>query len=175
MFPTPHAGGINTPGVSTSWEGDDENLLQDAFSKQPVTPGFLSSSANDPPPSTTSKYLSGHNANTPRVFFKDQLTETFDFQNGSRDVSNETPFTNMLSMTPCRSKAVTGSGPHRIRGNAMAEERDNLLSTAILDTPRSPKVGNIQDIDQSLHHIDACIKSPLNFGSPNMKESPMRR
>lgn len=53
-------------------------------------------------------------------------------------------------------------------------DRDNLLSTAILATPKSPKY-NKADMDQSLHHIDACIKSPLDFGSPNMKELNMKR
>jgi hypothetical protein len=89
---------------------------------------------------------------------------------------------------------VTGSGRERNRGNATLEERgklcfavresaclqislyapnvcppDNLLSTAILATPKSPKFGKGGDIDQSLHHIDACIKSPLDFGSPTMR------
>jgi hypothetical protein len=46
---------------------------------------------------------------------------------------------------------------------------DNLLSTAILATPKSSLGSSFKsgvNLDQSLHHIDACIKSPLDFGSP---------
>mmetsp|Transcript_30601 Transcript_30601/g.57313 ORF Transcript_30601/g.57313 Transcript_30601/m.57313 type:complete len:375 (+) Transcript_30601:2-1126(+) len=168
--------------VGTIWEGDDAKMLHDAFSKQaydgsnpPVTPGFLSSSSTSiskAPPSTATKFM--NSVSTPRVFFKEQLTETIDLNGAKATSTNETPFTSGMA-TPCRSKAVTGSGPDRIRGNPMVEDRDMLLSTAMLDTPKSPKLpGNIHDIDQSLHHIDACIKSPLNFGSPNLKESPLR-
>ena len=49
---------------------------------------------------------------------------------------------------------------------------DQLLSTAILNTPKStqgPLFGGGIDLDQSLHHIDACIKSPLDFGSPQIE------
>jgi hypothetical protein len=70
---------------------------------------------------------------------------------------------------------VTVSGHDRLRGIQLDDERDNLLSTAFLDTPKSAKSGSMQDMDQSLHHIDACIKSPLNFGSPNLKGSPLRQ
>ena len=173
---TPQAALSGTPGLGPNWGLDDATLLHDPFSKQtfggtnpPFTPKF-SGAANttEAPPSTTTKFIAS-NLNTPRVFFKDQLTETLDFNKAS------TPFATGLSMTPGRSKAVTGSGPDRVRGgNPMDEERSNLLSTAFLDTPKSTKAGKMQDIDQSLHHIDACIKSPLQFGSPTMKASPLR-
>jgi hypothetical protein len=166
--------------MNAHWEGEEAGLLHDPFCKNsfegvnpPVTPAFLAKESGmipDAPPSTTTKFIS-NNVNTPRVFFKDQLTETFDFQNADKAL---TPFTTRLATTPARLKAVTGSGPERLRGNGSDDERDILLSTAFLDTPKSPKMGNIQDIDQSLHHIDACIKSPLNFGSPTMKGSPLR-
>ena len=172
---TPQAALSGTPGLGPNWGLDDATLLHDPFQKQtfgganpPFTPK-LSGTGNitEAPPSTTTKFIAS-NLNTPRVFFKDQLTETLDFAKAS------TPFATGLSATPARSKAVTGSGPDRIRGNPMDEERNNLLSTAFLDTPKSTKAGKMQDIDQSLHHIDACIKSPLNFGSPTMKGSPLR-
>lgn len=91
---------------------------------------------------------------------------------------HKTPFTNELATTPGRTKnkigLVTGSGRERVvRCNAttMADEKDNLLSTAILATPKSTKIGSIHDIDHSLHHIDVySLKSPLNFGSPIMKQ-----
>jgi hypothetical protein len=180
MYPTPQANKSDTPGMGSNWGSDETTLLRDTFSKNafggsnpPVTPGFMGTSSGslpEAPPSTTTKFINS-NVNTPRVFFKDDLTETYDFRNSTKAA---TPFTSSLVLTPARSKAVTGSGPDRIRVNALDEERDNLLSTAFLDTPKSPKIGNIQDMDQSLHHIDACIKSPLNFGSPNIKGSPMR-
>jgi hypothetical protein len=136
--------------------------------------------------STRNAHTSSHFPNTPRfdtdaamsrVFFKDQLTEHMQFRNSALN-AEELPYAiGGSTLTPGRPKSsgrVTGSRPDRIRGNAMMEEGDHLLSTAILDTPKSPKVGNIQDLDQSLHHIDACIKSPLSFGSPTMKASPLR-
>ena len=49
---------------------------------------------------------------------------------------------------------------------------EQLLSTAMLTTPKStqgPLFGSGVDLDQSLHHIDACIKSPLDFGSPQIE------
>jgi hypothetical protein len=72
--------------------------------------------------------------------------------------------------TPSRKGAgiVTGSGRERSRSNATFEERDSLLSTAIFNTPKSPAFSSGHDVDQSLHHIDACIKSPLDFGSPTV-------
>ncbi|KAG7342253.1 Myb-like DNA-binding protein [Nitzschia inconspicua] len=180
MYPTPQAARTNSPLLGHEWEGEETDLLHDPFTKSsfegvnpPVTPRYFlnpSGTLLDAPPSTTTKFICS-NVNTPRVFFKDQLTETFDFQNGDKTA---TPFTNRLGTTPARLKAVTGSGPDRLRGHQVDDERDILLSTAFLDTPKSPKSGNVQDIDQSLHHIDACIKSPLNFGSPNMKASPLR-
>lgn len=175
-----------TPGFSSNWGGEDAKMLRDAFSKgysginPSVTPGFMTSNA------TRNTHAASHYANTPRfdadtaasrVFFKDQLAEPMDYRSSILH-TEETPFASSGStMTPGRSKAsglVTCSGPDRIRVNAMMEDGDHLLSTAILDTPKSPKVGNIQDLDQSLHHIDACIKSPLHFGSPTMKGSPLR-
>jgi len=166
LLPTPQQ--TSTPGIY--------KLLQESFSE-----GYVVSSTS------SSKSYTAH---TPRVCFKDQLTEKVDLHNDTTTTTKikreneETPFTNELATTPGRSKnhigLVTGSGPERIRGNAtMIDDRDNLLSTAILATPKSPKMGNIQEIDQSLHHIDAysMIKSPLNFGSPIMKaaaRSPLR-
>jgi len=148
--------------MCTSWGGEDAKLLQETFSKDYVI-------------SSTSSIRSG-TGHTPRVYFKDQVSE-----NSGKE---ETPFLNTLATTPGRTKRhvglVTGSGPGRTRGNStLADDRDNLLSTAILATPKSPKIGSIQDTDQSLHHIDAysMTKSPLNFGSPVMKaaaHSPLR-
>lgn len=157
LLPTPSK--TSTPGMCTTWGGDDAKLLQETFSKD-----------------------------TPRVCFKDQLAENLVFPvSGQKDKhsKDETPFTNILTTTPGRSKShiglVTGSGRGRSRGNSAADDgRDCLLSTAILATPRSPKIGGMLDIDQSLHHIDAysMAKSPMNFGSPIMKapapNSPMR-
>jgi len=167
LMPTPKQ--TSTPGMCTTWGGDDAKLLHDTFSK-----GYISSS----------KATTGH---TPRVFFKDGLNEEtslLDSNTKARDANEETPFRRDLTTTPGRTKSrvgvVTGSGRDRSRGNsAISDDRDNLLSTAILATPGSPKSGSIQDIDQSLHHIDAysVIKSPLHFGSPIMKtaaQSPMR-
>jgi hypothetical protein len=164
LYPTPQQTS-STPGISTNWGGEDAKLLHDTFSN-----GHAVCSAS-------SKSNITH---TPRVFFKDQLTENFDPQsdnktNRSRSVNEETPFTNELATTPGRTKSniglVTGSGRERVRGSTtMIDERDNLLSTAILATPKSFKIGSIQDIDHSLHHIvDFSIKSPLHFGSPIMK------
>mmetsp|Transcript_13602 Transcript_13602/g.27405 ORF Transcript_13602/g.27405 Transcript_13602/m.27405 type:complete len:769 (+) Transcript_13602:87-2393(+) len=168
LVPTPKQ--TSTPGMCTSWGGDDAKLLHDTFSK-----GYVSSTKS----STT---------HTSRVFFKDELTEQpnlFEAGTKVKHENEETYFESDLTTTPGRTKSrvgvVTGSRRERIRGNAtMVDDRDNLLSTAILATPKSPKVGSIQDIDQSLHHIDAysVIKSPLHFGSPIMKaaaRSPMRR
>jgi hypothetical protein len=181
MYPTPQAARTHTPLLKGHWDGDEASLLHDSFSRsafgaanQLSTPGFSTYRSGvppDAPPSTTTKFANG-NVNTPRVFFKDQLTETFDFQNS---VSASTPFTSRLVTTPKRLKAVTVSGHNRLRGVPLDEERDNLLSTAFLDTPKSIKSASMQDMDQSLHHIDACIKSPLNFGSPNLKGSPLRQ
>jgi hypothetical protein len=181
MYPTPQAPSTHTPLLNGHWGGEDASLLHDPFSRStfggvnpPATPGFLTISSgmhSDAPPSTTTKFING-NLNTPRVFFKDQLTETFDFQNSE---TTSTPFTSRMVTTPKRMKAVTVSGHDRLRGIPLDEERENLLSTAFLDTPKSAKSGSIQDMDQSLHHIDACIKSPLNFGSPNLKGSPLRQ
>lgn len=72
--------------------------------------------------------------------------------------------------TPSRKGAglVTGSGRERSRSNAIFEERDSLLSTAIFNTPKSPVFSSGHDVDQSLHHIDACIKLPLDYGSPTV-------
>lgn len=171
-FPT----GTPQPMTSTfsSWSGDEDTFSNSVFGglNTSVSSGLScrAGELSDAPLFSTTKFISG-TANTPRVFFKDQLTETFDFHNTAEA---STPFANSLALTPARSKAVTGSGPNRLRVSAMEEDRENLLSTAFLDTPKSPKMGNIHDIDQSLHHIDACIKSPLNFGSPNMKGSPLR-
>ncbi|VEU42547.1 unnamed protein product [Pseudo-nitzschia multistriata] len=165
LIPTPNKS--STPGMCTSWGGDDAKLLHDTFSK-----GYVSSSKSS-------------SANTPRVFFKDDLTEQsilLDSGTKVKHTNEETPFQSDFTMTPGRPKSrigvVTGSGRERIRG-AMVDERDNLLSTAILATPKSPKSGNVQEIDHSLHHIDAysVIKSPLHFGSPIVKaaaRSPMR-
>jgi hypothetical protein len=181
MYPTPQAARTHTPLLKGHWGGEEASLLHDSFSRsafgvanQLATPGFSTFRSGvppDAPPSTTTKFTNG-NVNTPRVFFKDQLTETFDFQNS---VSASTPFTSRLVTTPKRLKAVTVSGHNRLRGAPLDEERDNLLSTAFLDTPKSIKSASMQDMDQSLHHIDACIKSPLNFGSPNLKGSPLRQ
>ncbi len=166
LLPTPSK--TSTPGISTTWGGEDAKLLQDTFSK-----GY---------PSCTKSDL-GH---TPRVYFKDQLSDNVfhDSAHKGKNSKEETPFSNILTTTPGRSKShiglVTGSAHGRSRGNSTGvDDRDCLLSTAILATPRSPKIGSIQDIDQSLHHIDAysMAKSPLNFGSPIMKaaaSSPMR-
>ena len=155
LLPTPKQ--TSTPGMCTSWGGEDAKLLQETFSKDYA---ISSVSSN----------------RSARVYFKDQVSE-----NSGKE---ETPFLNTLATTPGRTKRhvglVTGSGPGRTRGNStLADDRDNLLSTAILATPKSPKIGSIQDTDQSLHHIDAysMTKSPLNFGSPVMKaaaHSPLR-
>ena len=171
LIPTPQQ--TSTPGMCTNWGGEDAKLLQETFSK-----GYAVCSTS------SSKSCTAH---TPRVYFKDQITEKADhYDTGTKNKhTNEgTPYTNELTTTPGRTKShiglVTGSGPERIRVNAtIVDDRDNLLSTAILATPKSPKMGNIQEIDQSLHHIDAysMIKSPLNFGSPIMKaaaRSPLR-
>lgn len=172
MLPTPKQ--TSTPGMCTSWGGDDAKLLHETFSK-----GYAVCSTS------SSKSVTGHH---PRVCFKDHLSENADLHDddglGSKLAKDETPFTNMLTTTPGRTKShiglVTGSGPERTRGNSTGvDDRDNLLSTAILATPKSPKIGSIQDIDQSLHHIDAysMTKSPMNFGSPIMKSgvrSPLR-
>lgn len=174
-----------TPGFSSNWGGEDAKLLRDAFSKGygginvSVTPGFMTSN------STKNAHASLHYLNTPRfeadfaasrVFFKDQI-DHMDFRNSFLN-AEDTPYAvDDSTMTPGRPKSsglVTGSGPDRIRANVMMEDGNHLLSTAILDTPKSPKVANLLDLDQSLHHIDACIKSPLNFGSPTMKSSPLR-
>ena len=164
LLPTPNK--TSTPGLTTSWGGDDAKLLQETFAK-----GYPSCTKSD----------SGH---TPRVYFKDQLSDFHEAIQKSKHSKEETPFSNILTTTPGRAKShiglVTGSGRGRARGNSTGvDDRDCLLSTAILATPRSPKIGSIQDIDQSLHHIDAysIAKSPLNFGSPIMKgaaSSPMR-
>jgi hypothetical protein len=176
-----------TPGFSSTWGGEDAKLLQDTFSKGygginvSVTPGFMTSN------STKNAQTSLHYSNTPRfdadavttrVFFKDQLTDNdMDFRSTFLN-AEFTPYgMDSSTMTPGRPKSsslVTGSGPGRIRGNAMMEDGEHLLSTAIFDTPKSPKNANLLDLDQSLHHIDACIKSPLTFGSPAMKSSPLR-
>lgn len=156
--------------MCTSWSGDDAKLLEETLSK-----GY-------PVSASSSKSGAGH---TPRVYFKDQLSENLDFHDeGSKLAKDETPFNNILTTTPGRTKGhiglVTGSGRERTRANSTGvDEGDMLLSTAFLATPKSPKIGSIQDIDQSLHHIDAysMTKSPLNFGSPIMKaaaRSPMR-
>jgi hypothetical protein len=177
FLPTPNKQ-ISTPGMCINWGGDDAKLLQETFSK-----GYGSASATKS-----------------RVCFKDQLSESV----GSKLGKEETSFSNILTTTPGRTKShvgglVTGSGRERARGNsAMVDDRDNLLSTAFLSTPKSPKIlGSIQDMDQSLHHMDAysmakspdidqslhhidaysMTKSPLNFGSPIMKaagNSPLR-
>mmetsp|Transcript_13154 Transcript_13154/g.30967 ORF Transcript_13154/g.30967 Transcript_13154/m.30967 type:complete len:790 (-) Transcript_13154:149-2518(-) len=172
LLPTPKQ--TNTPGLCTSWGGDDANLLEETFAKG-YTICSTSSNKSDLEQPT-------------RVCFKDQLSDDNDSRNDDnlrcKDEKEETPFRSVSTMTPGRTKSsiglVTGSGPGRARGNAIVvDDRDNLLSTAILATPRSPKIGIAQDIDQSLHHIDAysMTKSPLNFGSPIMKaatRSPLR-
>ena len=82
-------------------------------------------------------------------------------------IEQETPFTRTTTGLPQNvTGVVTGSG--RDRNKLNLEEREILLSTAILSTPKSPKFGGGLDVDQSLHHIDACIKPPLHFGSPTM-------
>ena len=167
LLPTPSK--ASTPGMCTSWGGDDAKLLQETFSK-----GYTS----------CTKSVTGP---TSRVCFKDQLSDNVDFHGSDpkgKHFKDETPFSNMLTTTPGRKKGhiglVTGSGRGRTRGNSTVDDqRDCLLSTAILATPGTPKIGIVQDIDQSLHHIDAysMTKSPLNFGSPIMKaavSSPMR-
>lgn len=175
---------VSTPGCyynstewgSPSWGGEDAKLLQEVLSTKvsidkhssAVTPGILRKSrsrSSEAPPSSLAKL------NTPRVFFKDQLSDPYHFKPQSELSLHETPFST-LKGSPSKKAAgvVTGSGRERerTRGNGNFEERDILLSTAILSTPKSPKYGK-SDIDQSLHHIDACIKSPLDFGSPTMK------
>mmetsp|Transcript_34456 Transcript_34456/g.39210 ORF Transcript_34456/g.39210 Transcript_34456/m.39210 type:complete len:763 (-) Transcript_34456:193-2481(-) len=170
LYPTPQQQ-INTPGICTNWGGEDAKLLHETFSQGYAVCSDSSSKSNI--------------NNTPRVFFKDQVTDNAYFQNDkisrSTHVKGESLFTNELSTTPCRTRKkvglVTGSGRERVRGNTtMIDEGDNLLSTAILATPKSPKIGSVQDIDHSLHHIDVySLKSPLNFGSPVMEgSSPLR-
>lgn len=166
LLPTPKQ--TSTLGMCTTWGGDDAKMLQETFSR-----GYVSST----------KSSSGQ---TPRVFFKEQLSEEACLlDSSSKNIASdeETPFRNDLTTTPGRTKnhigLVTGSGHGRVRTNTThADDDDNLLSTAFLATPKSSKIGGIQDIDQSLHHIDAySIKSPLHFGSPIMKasaRSPMR-
>ena len=175
LMPTPNQ--TSTPGMCTSWGGEDAKLLQETFSK-----GYTICSTS------SRKSCATH---TPRVCFKDQLPEIVDHNHDNdgvgyenKNTKEETPFTNSSTTTPGRRKShvglVTGSGRERTRANASAvDDGDNLLSTAFLATPRSPKMGSIQDIDQSLHHIDAysMIKSPVHFGSPIMKQvarSPLR-
>ncbi|KAL3917321.1 MAG: hypothetical protein SGILL_004768, partial [Bacillariaceae sp.] len=175
LFPTPQAAHSTTPGIGPNW-GDD-SLLNEQLSKSfcgtnpPGTPAIFGNAANtspDAPPSTTTKFIASNvHTHTPKVFFKENISDSFGFTKAS------TPFATGLSSTPARSKAVTGSGPHRARGVPMDYQRDDLLSTAFLHTPKGLKT-NTEDNDQSLHHIDACIKSPLHFGSPSMKGSPLR-
>ena len=172
LLPTPKQ--TSTPGLCTSWGGDDAKLLEETFAKGYTICSSSSNKSGLEQPS--------------RVCFKDQLSEDNDLRNDGdllcKNEKEETPFRSVMTTTPGRTKSsiglVTGSGPGRSRGNAaVVDDRDNLLSTAILATPRSPKIGSVQDIDQSLHHIDAysMTKSPLNFGSPIMKaaaRSPLR-
>lgn len=170
LCPTPQQQ-TSTPEICASWRREDVKLLHDTFSKGNTV-------ALASPPMSMSNINS-----TPRVFFTDQLVKSEDVHNGKTSSKSmcgkhKTPFTNELATTPGRTKnkigLVTGSGRERVvRCNAttMADERDNLLSTAILATPKSTKIGSIHDIDHSLHHIDVySLKSPLNFGSPIMKQ-----
>mmetsp|Transcript_15701 Transcript_15701/g.24569 ORF Transcript_15701/g.24569 Transcript_15701/m.24569 type:complete len:697 (-) Transcript_15701:12-2102(-) len=157
-----------------SWGGEDAKMLQEFLASKPpasaikssaVTPGIIrnsSSRGHDAPPSSLGKL------HTPRVFFKDQLTETINYRyHIDSPTLAQTPLTRAIAGTPLHSTGVvTGSG--RERSRSAQEDRDNLLSTAIMETPKSAQYGK-RDIDQSLHHIDACIKSPLDFGSPTMK------
>jgi hypothetical protein len=137
-----------------SWGGEDAKLLQEVLaSKGPyssaITPGIMrnsSSRAIDAPPSTMVKI------HTPRVFFKDQLTETINFKDQAesplpvsawwklvmgcylpkkcplililRSPFQETPFTRAAT-TPSHKTAgvVTGSGRERSKLNASLEDR----------------------------------------------------
>ena len=81
LTPDPYRG---AEWASPSWAGDDARMLQDYLNSRPssaigaqhfsaVTPGFIRSSSmrnTEDPPTSLSK------SSTPRVFFKDQLTET---------------------------------------------------------------------------------------------------
>ena len=180
-FLTP-AGFYNSNDWGTpSWGHDDAKALQDALSNisshqtgsnalqtLAITPGILRS--------TNKKSIAGINSATrtgsPKVNFKEKLTESF--QDSPVDHFPETPLdTSSLLNTPSlrNRTVVTGSARQRPKGTSNTtsiDERENLLSTAILATPKtkSPKFGMAIDIDQSLHHIDACIKSPMDFGSP---------
>lgn len=203
-------GSTNRGWGTPSWGGDDAKILHEALSTSrpphaAVTPGFTRITAPDrytdhrmSRPLTTGECNKA--GSTPRVAFKDDLTETYDFKlpgqaslavspyrlisSGlyfKRELLTNLSFYIIQSQTTPISAAkkspssrgvsgvVTGSGPARNRlSSTPLQDRDNLLSTAILATPKSPKYSK-SDMDQSLHHIDACIKTPLDFGSPTMK------
>jgi hypothetical protein len=137
-----------------SWGGEDAILLQEVLASRgpyssAVTPGIMrnsSSRAIDAPPSSIVK------VQTPRVVFKDQLTETINFKDQAESplpVSawwklvmgcclpnkcpliiilcspfQETPFTRAAT-TPSHKAAgvVTGSGRERSKFNASLEDR----------------------------------------------------
>lgn len=207
-----------------SWGGDDARILQDVLSSSrasgtrsmAITPRITRPRGHH---FSESESGSLSRMTTPRVFFKDQLTESCNLDTNHSHIAvcsfecfpKCCSFINLLltvlvnhvqgtpiigkNTTPSKraSGVVTGSGPERCRISvAPLEERgkfhrsrlshdvvsiflrfsilaiDILLSTAILATPKSPKYGK-NEMDQSLHHIEACIKSPLDFGSPTMK------
>eukprot|EP00980_Cylindrotheca_fusiformis_P019074 scaffold6433_cov125-Cylindrotheca_fusiformis.AAC.16 len=185
LLPTPLAHQVDstlTPNMysgtdwgTPSWGGEDAKLLQEVLASKgsyssAVTPGIMQSM------SSRSSIVKIH---TPRVGFKDQLTETINFKEQSGPCLPvsvqwgllETPFASTATTPSYKTTGVvTGSGRERSKINASLEDREHLLSTAILNTPRSPQFGCGVEVDQSLHHIDACIKSPLDFGSPtNMR------
>eukprot|EP00934_Nitzschia_sp_Nitz4_P007662 Nitzschia sp. Nitz4//scaffold2_size372955//117253//119511//NITZ4_000394-RA/size372955-processed-gene-0.490-mRNA-1//-1//CDS//3329546689//7652//frame0 len=149
---TPSFAAMGKEWGTPSWGGDDAKFLHECLSAKSsyaVTPAASRNSRSAMDSFDIS--LSVTKLATPRVFFKDTPLP-------------ETP-SSITKTTPLRNKAglVTGSGRGRGRSSTDMEERDMLLSTAILATPKSPKS---RKRDQSLHHIDACIKSPLDFGSP---------
>ncbi|CAJ1946129.1 unnamed protein product [Cylindrotheca closterium] len=179
LLPTPlthRVDNVLTPSLFTgqdwgtpSWGGEDAKMLQEVLAARgpfssAVTPGIKQNSSLRSGSGTCSSSVK---MQTPRVFFKDQLIETINFKDQNEPLLPETPFTQACA-TPSKltSGVVTGSAHTRNKMNSQLEDRENLLSTAILNTPKSPRFGCNGEIDQSLHHIDACIKSPIDFGSP---------
>jgi hypothetical protein len=163
--------GVFTPSLfygatdfgTPSWGGDDAKLLQEVLSSRhaeaqstgtAVTPGIMRGTYHRLPDAATS--------NTPRVFFKDELTETYNFKKQSHSplvvrslfrffsilvqtkyilisklFFQETPHS-ATKTTPSKKAAgvVTGSGPGRSRLSAAPiEERGKLPSRVLSHRP----------------------------------------
>lgn len=140
LHPTPlqrSSEDVSTPGYyygaadwgTPSWGGEDAKLLQEVLSaKGPsdkhssaVTPGILRTARGRPIealPASLSKL------NTPRVFFKDQLPDSYQYKPQTDLLLPETPFST-LKGSPSKKAVgvVTGSGRERVRGNGNFEER----------------------------------------------------